>query len=299
MKLLSFDIFAAMKNRIGSILVIIMFVICGTNEINGQGYNIGLRAGTNFSTHLGPTEVGESTGISNGFHFGLNYQYNFSDVLGLRAELLYVQNGKTTEYKGPSYYVFNTGTSIIHDEGIADYNLNVSTANLSIPVTVHFELSRKIEVFGGAYLNFLVGPRGSGVLDYYSTIDSAGITFIQSHDYNYYSDEPAEANFIATPIVLIIDGSNYQLPRIVGAYYQQSTVNEKKYKTIDFGLTAGTNYYFNPGFYLGLRAEYGFRDLTNRDTDFSLISLDENKNFIRRDDRDTHFGFQVSLGFKF
>ncbi len=270
-----------------------------TFQLSSQDFNIGLRAGTNFNTFLGPTEIDETTSISNGFHFGLNFQYNFSDVFGLRSELLYIQNGKKTKYEGPSYHIFNTGDGIIYDNGEALFTLKVSNANISLPITAHYELSRKFEVFAGGYVNFLIGPRGSGVLEYISTDNPDGIDFIQSHDYNYYSDDPGQANFIATPIVLILNGETYSLPRIVGAYYQQSTKIGNKYKTIDVGLTAGTNYYFNPGFYMGVRAEYGFRDLTNDQMDISLRSLDANNDFVRLQDNDRHFGIQVSLGFRF
>ena len=60
-----------------------------------QNYNIGIRAGVSQSKFLGPSEANadESFGLSGGFHFGLNFQWNFNDAIGIRSEILYNQTG--------------------------------------------------------------------------------------------------------------------------------------------------------------------------------------------------------------
>jgi hypothetical protein len=91
-------------------LLLVLFLAFSSLAIYAQQTNIGVRAGLNYSKLLGPLEQvagseGETIAFSNGFHFGLSYQYNFVDNLGLRFELLYIQNGSIKKYKGPSYYI--------------------------------------------------------------------------------------------------------------------------------------------------------------------------------------------------
>ncbi len=292
-----------MRNKI--LLLIVGFSFFLINSY-GQEYNIGIRAGSNFSTLLGPEEINENTGFNTGFHFGLSFQYNLGENIGIRSELLYVQNGKSTEYEGDSYYILRTlddggNVKIIYDDGYAKYKLKVSTATISLPITFHYKPTRRFEFFGGGYVNFIIGPRATGSLDYESYRNDPGVYevfFIQSLDYDYFKDVVGGAGFNNT-IALIIDEKVNGLPRIAGSYYQYDEKIGNKYRKIDAGITAGTNFYFNPGFYMGLRAEYGFRDQTNELMDVSLRSLSSENTLIRLDDRDTHFGIQVSLGFKF
>ena len=69
--------------------------------------------------------------------------------------------------------------------------------------------------------------------------------------------------------------------------------------SIDANLIAGINYYINSGFYLGARLEYGLLDSTNDVIDKSLKSLDDNNDFIFREDSDKSIGVAISFGFKF
>ena len=50
-----------------------------TTIMMAQSFNIGVRAGLNYSTFKGPLEesINEDYGVSSGFHFGLNYAQNF------------------------------------------------------------------------------------------------------------------------------------------------------------------------------------------------------------------------------
>lgn len=284
-----------MKNILAACIVSLSFIA----SVSAQDYNIGVRAGLNYATMTGAEEAGETLGYAQGIHFGLNFSWNFSDLFALRSELLYVQNGTTKKYEGPSYYVFRLTSGNVYDEGYAKYTLDISNSYISFPVTGHLKISKKFEAFGGAYIGFLVSPKGAGKLDYESTIDPDNIFFIQSQDYSYYSDEAGGGNFFVTPIELDINDVVYSLASNVGAYYQFDVLETKLFNRVDYGLILGGSYYFNPGFYSSLRMNYGFRDLTRTITDVSLVSLNSAGGFVPRDDNDANLSFELSIGFKF
>jgi hypothetical protein len=173
-------------------------------------------------------------------------------------------------------------------------DMDISNAYISIPIMASFKPFEKFEFYGGTYINFLINPVGSGTFNF-------GGRFRQNLDLNYFSDEAGEYKTFAgaRPIeVTILDEKRFLLP-IMGAYSFLEEKNGNFFKTIDFGLTAGTSYFLNPGFYVGLRFEYGLRDLTNNKIDRSLLEVEDDGTLIFRDDSDKPFGFQVSLGFKF
>jgi len=278
-----------------------------------QSYNIGVRAGLNYNTFRGPLELGEKYKFNNGFHFGLSYQYNFIDNLGLRVELQYSQTGGRKEYTGTSFYVirdsdtayFEPGTLTGTDDngdGTIDtpgYLLEVSNAYLNFPVTVHARLGSKIEFLAGAYFGFNINPTANGRLRFDSTENEDDIFFLQTLSYNYYRDEALGANNQTGFTTVYVNDNGIGVARVANAYYQQAEKEASTYKVLDLGVVGGINYYFNKGFYMGARTTYGFLDVTRNSMDFSLREFNSDKTFITRDDKDTNLGFEVSLGFKF
>ena len=83
--------------RIHKLLIIVALAFAFQNA-NAQTF--GVKAGLNYSTFLGPTVANENHGYSNGFHFGLSYSYDFTDLFSIRTELFYIQNGTTYDYSG-------------------------------------------------------------------------------------------------------------------------------------------------------------------------------------------------------
>jgi hypothetical protein len=72
------------------------------------------------------------------------------------------------------------------------------------------------------------------------------------------------------------------------------------YKTFDYGLIGGFNYFINKGFYFGLRYDYGLTDVTNDKVDFLRKTFDEeNVVGIKSNHFDRNVGFEVSFGFRF
>jgi len=269
-------------------------------------HKVGVRAGLNYSKFNGPLEVNESYGVSNGFHFGINYTYILPSNVGFRAELLYIQRGTKQSYNGETYYIIrpisgNVGEFV--EEGMLDYNIDISTAYLSIPLTVQWKFNRRFEVFAGASLDFLVGPSGKGRADFTSTLRDDEILFIQSHDHSYGSDEAGEYNsFLNTNITILVDGEPVIIPKVVGAYYNFSASEREmgdRLNSFNAHILGGLNYFINSSFYIGARYEYGLLDMTNDAVDYSLGELDEDDNYIFRSDTDKPYSISVSFGFRF
>lgn len=276
-------------------------------SITIQAQTFGVRAGLNYSTFLGPTESSDNTiekyGISNGFHFGLSYAYDFTDLFSLRSEIVYIQNGSSYELDGDSYYIIRQVNKTTIEKGTVDYDLNISNAYISIPIMANYRINRKWEIFGGPYVNMLIGPTGRGKLRFESYDRPNDITFRQSLDFNYGSDDDRQI-FGYSPsssddIGIRVDGEDISLRRFAGAYTRQGTKTGNKFNFLDIGLTAGAHYFLNRGFFVGFQVDFGLVDLTNNDVDFSLKDVNPDNSFQFSDDKDTHFGLHASFGFRF
>lgn len=285
-------------------LLFVIVLACVGHISHAQTF--GVKAGLNYSTFLGPTETGvnENYGFSNGFHFGLSYAYNFTDLFSLRTELFYIQNGSTYSYDGDSYYIVRQTDKTTFEEGTLEfYDLNISNAYLSVPVVANYRINNKWEIFGGAYLNMLIGPTGRGQMKFISNERPDEIRFIQSLDFSYSSDDIAEITGRSagqlTEIGILVDGEIVILPKFAGAYTQQGEKTGNKFNFLDFGLTAGAHYFLNKGFFVGFTLDYGLPDLTNNNVDISLKELNPDNSFIFSDDKDTHLGIKASFGFRF
>lgn len=263
--------------------------------------SFGIRAGLNYTKFSGPLEQGvsEQFSLTNGFHFGVNYAYKFADIFSLRGELLYTQIGTNYKFDGESFYKIPIGTGFSYEKGSSNINMKISNAYVSIPVTFQWQVSKKIELFAGGYASFLVGPKGGGTLYFYQ---SDSLFFKQSLIHSYYKDEAGGIASSYTGPSVWVDGIVTPLARDAGAYYNllASEKEANLYKTFDYGLIGGFNYFINKGFYFGLRYDYGLTDVTNDKVDFLRKSFDEeNVVGIKSNHFDRNVGFEVSFGFRF
>jgi hypothetical protein len=282
-------------------ILYIGIVLIGALQASGQEYNIGVRAGQNYSTTRGVAETGEELGYSGGFHFGINFSYNFLDNFALRTEFLYIQNGYKQNYIGDSYYMIRLNDGgVTFENGNLDMSLENSNAFLQIPITGHLRLTRKWEIFGGVYVGMLIGPTGRGRLSFESTDNPDDIFFNQSLDFAYYGDEAGEIiTFGNRPAIILVEGNDVVMPKVVGAYYQYLNKDGNLFNFLDAGVSAGFAYYFNRGFYLSMKGDFGLLDMTNNRMDRSLRMLNPDNSLFLRNDKDAHLGIQVSFGFKF
>ena len=285
---------------------ILFALILVSAQLVGQ-HRVGVRAGLNYAQFNGPLETNEGFSTGSGFHFGINYTYEFTPDFGLRGEILYTQKGSKQTYDGETYTIIDpiepaSATRFV-EIGQVNLDLNISNAYLAIPITAQYRLNRKFELFGGISAEFLVGPSGRGKRVFRSTERPDDIEFTQSYDHRYGSDLAGQFNqFIQNNIAIFVDGDRVILPKIVGGYYhfsQEQRDAGNKINGFNSSAIGGVNYFINPGFYLGLRLEYGLLDITNNAVDFSLNELDENDNYIFRDDNDRLINISVSFGFRF
>jgi len=284
-------------------LVAICMVV-GAMSLQAQSF--GVRAGLNYNTFNGPQEnAGESYGIGGGFHFGINYSYHVSDLFSLVFEIGYTQNGTSYKYNGDSYFIIREDDYTVYEPGTREMELTISNGYIMLPVVANYKLSKKFEVFGGAYANLLVSPTGSGKF-YFKTSNTIvdgidHIEFEQSLDYSYGSDEALEGYTPSGDVEngVYIDGNEVYFAQVAGAYYQHAEKKANLINSLDAGLVGGLNYFINRGFYAGVRFEYGLLDITDKRADAAISELDENNQLIYRDDKDTHMGVNVSIGFRF
>lgn len=305
-----------MKKALSILLFIIMLL-----PLSAQDYDIGIRAGLNFSQFMGPSETGvnENYTVSSGFHFGVNFQWNFNSVFGVKSEVLYSQIGTGYQYNDQGFYIFdfaNTTTFerfVVRDQSNLD--LEISNAHISFPITGHIKISEKLEVFGGGYFSVLVSPVGIGEWTFGVPGENAeDYTFRQTLDYQYGSDwaGPLGINQRGGVILLTANDQDVNLARSPGAYFLlpanlagTSTDSNslepaiKKFKGIDYGVIGGISYYINRGLYLSARLEYGLSDITNTEADFSLKNVSDDGTLIFNDDFDRNINLGISLGFRF
>jgi len=261
-----------LKNLI--LFVLLCLATSFSTSIYAQ-HKVGVRAGTQYSKFRGPLELDETFSFGSGIHFGINYTYSLNDDFGIRAEILYAQRGSKQGMNTEDIYsiVRPIGTAEdIYTIGKVEYNIKYSNSYFSLPVTIQYELSKKWEIFAGASVDFLLGATGG-------------------------------FNNSGQNISILYDGEVTLIPAVVGAYYSYSPLTEvegSRFKTVDFSLIGGVNYFINPGFYIGGRLEYGLLDLTNNDLDISLReTINEGASFILRDDIDKNMTLSFSFGFRF
>ncbi len=265
-----------------------------------QSTKVGVRAGLDFSTLQGPTEDAESFGVSTGFHFGVNVSRYLTSTFGFRAELLYSQKGFRKEYNGVGYYPIKLrDNNLFYTEGDIDYILEVSNAYASIPITAHIQPFSFLEFFAGFSANFLINPVGSGTVDFTSRSEPDRLFFRQTLQHSYYQDTAGGTGTSVNSPAVFVGEDIVTIPGAVGAYYIFDNNDEKIFRGFDLSVIAGTQVYVNKSFYIGLRAEYGLRDITNDAVDVSLESLSDTGGFKVNDDKDHQVTLQASVGFRF
>ncbi|HMQ46288.1 MAG TPA: outer membrane beta-barrel protein [Saprospiraceae bacterium] len=287
-----------------------VFVFCffgaAVNGLWSQDYSAGFRAGLNFARFSGPSETSASGGEleefsnSTGFHIGAAFGITFEETYGFRGELLYSQKGTQYNYAGESYWILEAqDNSRLYASGNRTTSLSITNSYIDIPVTAFYKLGR-LELSAGVSAGILVGSRGAGeVIFSGQTATGAAVDpFTIALDLNYFSD-----GFRRTDIddveVRTIQGKTVEIPKTLGAYYQELEGKDQLFETLDFGLVGGLAFYLNQGLYLGLRMNYGLSDITKKERDISRKELDTNNNFILLDDKDRNVNLQASIGFSF
>lgn len=283
---------------------IILLIFCAVDDVDAQAFNLGIRAGLAQSTFTGPTEMGidEKFGYSGGFHFGINFQLNFTDVLGWKTEIMYSQVGaKYTMNAEEGAYVFNDPSHGISNLVFKDESrvvLNHSNAYINFPQTINLKLTPKWEVFGGAYIAFLLSPVATGTISFGGDNLDTEHSFVQGLNFNYFSDP----NLFDRPsqILIRVNGDDVDLtsPQDSRSFWGNN-IQESRFMSIDYGLIGGVSYYLNRGLYIMGRLEHGLRDVTRDIADYSFANVNSDGSLIFRPDNDYNVSIQLSVGFKF
>jgi len=286
--------------------LIAVFVLLSLG-IQAQGYNVGIRAGLGQNRFTGPTEPGESFGLTGGFHFGVSFQWNFNDLIGVRSELIYNQMGSAYDLNtNNGFYVFEPedgiGTILIRDQ--SRVTLDHSNAYIQFPQTVNVRLGEKFEFFGGGYISFLISPIATGNILFGGETAEQEHSFRQGLNFEYFNDD-ADAQFdffttTGTPILIRADGRNVTLRGIENSFdFNGFDIDDSRFLSVDYGLIVGGSYFLNRGLFLMARAEWGVRDITRNIADYSFSQVNDNGLPVFTNDVDKNFGVYLSIGFMF
>jgi len=138
-------------------LVLAFLVVSFLNLQNviGQAQTLtyGFKAGLSLSKIEGPSEMNGSTAVevndnANGFFVGALFRYWFTDLVGVKWELLYSQKGTSYSFNGPGYQILPTEAgSILNLTGNQLISLNISNDYIDIPVLVYGKFG-KFEIEG-------------------------------------------------------------------------------------------------------------------------------------------------------
>ena len=290
------------------IILVVALLFALPESTNAQELSYGFRVGLNVSTFLGDEEMDaggtslESFSTNTGFHVGGGVRIEFTELFGIRTEILFTQKGTKRTFSGDSFLLFNGPNGKIFTTGNRSIALNISNAYLEIPVLAYGKIGDKFEVFGGVYAGFLVSSIATGELIYTGGVVEGNNNIIPTLeialDYNYLRDTPGERINGVEDIPVMVGNENVVIPNTLSAYYDLDEKNGSPYNILDAGVSAGAAYFMNGGLYISAIANYGLVDVSNEDMDFSNAEIN-GLDFVTRDDRDSNLSFQFSVGFSF
>jgi hypothetical protein len=288
-----------------------LFIFCcclfTTLTLSAQEFSGGFRAGLNFASFDGDMEMSadgtttfESFKTYTGFHVGATFALEFTDLVGIKADLMYSQRGGQIDYEGPSYFYLYQDRNDTNGEinfGRRSSEMDVVNSYIDIPLVAYYRLG-PFEIEGGASAGFMVSSRTSGGVTYSGTRFGADEEIIFNFEGNYYRDG-AGGQSILTLSETPLPRTEVRPPASVGAYYNSNS-DESLYRRLDFGLIAGVSLFLNNGLYVGVRYQHGLTDVTQGENDLRLTN--ENSSASRSfntDDVDNNRNIAASVGFRF
>ena len=288
-------------------LLTLCLLLCGATFLNAQEFSGGFRAGLNFSALSGPTESDgtmdlETFNKTTGFHIGATFAYEITDLVGLKADLMYTQKGGEIEFNGPSYfYLYADRNDADGERFTGDLRSERDNVNsyIDIPVVAYYRLG-PLEFEGGVSAGFLVNSRASGSAIYTDNFIGEvqlpdDVSF--NYDFNYFNEVVGRGAIIEVSETPLSTG--IFPPSVIDAYYNSDNT-EPRYKRLDFGLVGGVSVFLNNGLYLGMRYQYGLTDATRGENDQRLYAAPGvNEREYNNDNKDYNRVIQASIGFRF
>lgn len=286
------------------LFILVLMLSIGFTTGKAQDVSAAFKAGLNLSRFSGPFEMDsnnqelEKFSFATGFHLAGGVNVRFTDLFGMRAELMYSQKGVEYTFDGESYWIFYPSDgSEIYSTGTRSRVLSITNTYFDLPVVGYIRYGR-IELSAGASIGALISSRGQGEVIYSGqTVGGEAIDpFTIALDFNYFKDDVQRTD-VGESENRLIQGKSVDIPKNVGANYAVFGPEEKLFNTLDIGLVAGAAFFLNDGLYVGIRLNYGLVDVTNEEKDISYVNLDENRDFIPRNDFDRNVSLQISVGF--
>ncbi len=285
----------------------LLFALATFTSLSAQEFSGGFRAGLNFITFDGDQEMSadgtltfEEFNRTTGFHVGATFALAFTDLVGVKADLMYSQKGGERRFSGPSFFYLYAGPDDVAGEvnfGRLEAEIDVVNSYIDIPVVAYYRLGI-LEIEGGASMGFLVNSRASGGLTYTNTRFSSTESIIFNVDGSYFSDEAGGGGVLGRSEIPL-PRTNVLPPSVISAYYNNSS-NDPLYRRFDFGLIAGVSVFLNNGLFLGARYQYGLTDLTRPENDLRLTNEEQvGGREYNEADEDFSRSIQASIGFRF
>jgi hypothetical protein len=278
----------------------LLFALTGTAQAQ---IRYGIKAGLNFATFQGPSETDnsgaelESWRNYTGFHLGISFSHDFTDLFGIRGELIYNKLGSKYRHAGPQYFNVRSASTSTFTTGTGDLQLIVSNTYVTVPVTAYARWG-DFEFSAGPYVSALVQSVGDGSLSYTGTSPGTGeLRFNLLH--NYRRDDPGEFTEGSDKVIARIGGNDIELPKTIGAYYDYPEDRGALYNAFDYGVVGGVSYFLSRTLFFAARLQYGLADVTNNDADRALSQYEPGGTPVYRADTDRNFAVQVSIGFSF
>lgn len=288
-------------------LFLFFAIFCLATSTYAQDFSFGIKAGMNQSTFRGDAETDDAGNTvedyngAPGFHVGATFAWEATELMGLRGEFLFSQEGGDRTFDGPSYYILKpTSDNPIYATGTRKTELNVTNSYLKFPVMGYIRPLPWLEFQAGGSVGFLISSTGFGDISFDGTASNGSpISLRHELDVRYFGDRPGEATIIDPPNTVQVGGEAIPYPQTAGAYFEFAEDRGHLYKVVNIETLAGISLYLNKGLYISFRASFGLTDLTKAGADVSQVKLDDNNQFISRNDKDTSVSLQASVGFSF
>jgi hypothetical protein len=295
-------------------LVFILIVFTMFSAEAQIDYKFGFRAGATVSQMFGPMEKDaagnslESNKMTARICVGGTFSMPFNDHIGLGAEVLFSQKGALNRFEADNSYLRLDGTvsNMNSTQTFSGHkrirSVNITNGYVEIPVTFYaFAIKDRLMFDFGPSISFLVSSRSLGILKY-GVIDPVNpdpADFLEIELDLRGTDDAGALGDRAVDKTGKLDQTTIIYPSKIGSYYN---FNEKKgslFNTLDYGLNFGASLFFTKGLRVGTRVYYGLADVTNNNYDVQQSSLDANREFIFKKDRDTNFGVQLFIALQF
>jgi len=268
----------------------------------------GFKAGANIGTIMGPAEENDQGESLDGYswatkvHISATVEVPINERIGLAAELGFSQRGSRYRFEADNAYLSIPELSETFEGQSRVKSVNITNGYVEVPILFYVRpIKDKLQLDFGPSFSFLVSSRGLGILKYGDLSEDAvlGDDFVEINlDHSYLTDAAGELNSDFTRTGQL-DQRSITYPADLGAYYFFDEKDGPAYRYFDMGLNFGASYYFTKGLRMGARAYYGLLDITNNNYDIEQQRLDDNRNFILRDDFDRNFSLQFFVGLQF